>query len=349
MVAWLPNTKHGAIGVDIGGRSVKLLQFNAPKSGLADAGRWELSTAAVANREERRRELGEALRQLRQGREFRGREAVLSLGAGQLFVQNVRVPKASGEELEKLVRREAEGRLPFPADEAELRFLEAADVRQGETTRREVILLACHRPVLDELLSTVVDGGLRPVAVDVEPLAVLRCYCHQYRREDDHTQRVLYVRVGASNTLVIIARGFEPLFIKYLDVGGRQMDEALARYLGMELADASTLRRNNGDRRAEQQDPEVSRSVQDALRPIIEQLADELSMCVRYHSVTFRGQPLSRIVVTGGEAWPAMVEALSRRIDLKLELGDPLRPFDGASLPGRKAQWDVAAGLALRS
>ena len=80
----------------------------------------------------------------------------------ELFVQNVRLAKAPSSEMERLVRQEAAGRLPFPAAEADIRFLEAADVRQGETTRREVILLACHKPMVDQLLK--VDRRRGPVA-----------------------------------------------------------------------------------------------------------------------------------------------------------------------------------------
>jgi hypothetical protein len=31
------------------------------------------------------------------------------------------------------------------------------------------------------------------------------------------------------------------------------------------------------------------------------------------------------------------------------EIGNPLRAFEPASVPGRRSQWDVALGLALRT
>jgi type IV pilus assembly protein PilM len=71
-------------------------------------------------------------------------------------------------------------------------------------------------------------------------------------------------------------------------------------------------------------------------------------MCVRYHSVTFRGQPLSRVVIGGGEAAPTLAEELSARLDLPCELGDPLRSFEMAIQTGRRGQWDLAVGVALR-
>ena len=340
--------RKSPIGVDIGGRSVKLLQLNAERTRLLEAVRWDLPQGAAGEGQAADANLGDALKQAREGRGFRGRDSVLCLGARQLFVQNLRVPKVPAAELEQAVRQEVGGRLPFPVDQADVRFLEAADVRQGDMVRREVIVLACHLPVLAELLNAAEAAGLRPAAVDAEPLALLRCYTSQFRRDEDKDQRAIFVHLGVSNTAVIIAQGDAPLFIKYIDLGGQHFDEAVARRLEMPLEEAWALRRHNGDRRADQQDPEVARSIAESLRPVIERLAKEISLCVRYHSVTFRGQPLARLVLGGGEAAPALVEQLAQRLNLKCELGDPLRPFELTRVPGRNTQWDVAAGLALR-
>jgi type IV pilus assembly protein PilM len=350
MVGWITKKRFGPIGVDIGTRSIKLVQFSADQARLIEAVRWEIDPAVGGEPTpaERAALLSDALVRAREGRKFRGREVVLCLGGREMFVQNIRVTKAPPAELERIVQQEAVGRIPFPAPEAEIRFLQAADVRQGDTVKREVILLACHRPVLEQLLQVVENAGLRPIAVDVEPAALLRCYVKQYRRDEDRQQRALFVHIGATNTVAVIAGGCDALFVKYIDAGGRQMDEAVARHLKMGLDDAAALRRHNGDRRADQQDPDVARSVMEATRPVIDRLASELSLCARYHSVTFRGTPLARVVLGGGEAAASLVEALSPRLDLKCELGDPLRAFETFVAGERKGQWAVAAGLALR-
>ncbi|HEY2882726.1 MAG TPA: pilus assembly protein PilM [Pirellulales bacterium] len=391
----------GPIGVDIGSRSVKLLQFNADRTRVVDAARRELpplgvrhvdqmdetrrmekvaggkafqsenarsaeaksarqaenqtvgQTAAVQDNAEMAKwytALTEAIRAIREGGNFRGREAVVCLGARELLVQNLRLPKAATPgEMEGLVHQEAAGRMPFPHDEAEIRFLEAADVRQGDSVKREVILLACHRPPLERMLAAIEAGGLKTTAVDVEPLALLRCYGWQFRRDEDRHQRAMFIHMGAESAAVVIAHGREPLFIKYIDVGGRHMDEAVAAHLKMELPAATALRRHNGDRRSDQQDPEIAKSVAEASRSVLERLTTELAMCVRYHSVTFRGQPLARMVIGGGEASTALAEELSTRLDLKCELGDPLRNFELAIQTGRRGQWDLAVGMALRT
>ncbi|NQU24594.1 MAG: pilus assembly protein PilM [Candidatus Nealsonbacteria bacterium] len=348
MVGWTTKSRCGPIGVDIGSRSVKLLQFDAQRTAVAEAARWDLPLEPPANDRQRDAQIVEAIARAREGKGFRGRKAVFCLGAGDLFVQNLRVPQASGDELTKIVLCEAAGRLPFGNDEAEIRYLEAADVRQGDTVRREVILMACRREQIQRIVSLAEQTGLSPVAIDVEPTALLRCYGSQFRRDDDQQRRVMFANIGAANTVVVIARGTDAMFVKYVDVGGRHLDEAMAQRLKMSLADAMALRRHNGDRRVDQRDPEIEQSIAESIRPVLDRLANELSMCLRYYSVTFRGQPLSQLVLGGGEANQSIAEWLSARINLACQLGDPLRDHANAIPAGPAGQWDVAAGLALR-
>lgn len=368
MVTWFKSSRCSPIGIDIGSRSIKLVQFDAARSELRETARWDLSpnddVGAISNRPNAGRlEIGptgnadaagrdaqiiEAIRQARQGRKFRGSDAVLCLGAGSLFVQNIRVAPANGDELGKIVSMEAAGRLPFSSEEAEIRFLHADDIRQGDAVRREMILMASHRPVIQRLLTIAESAGLRPVAIDAEPMALLRCYVRQFRRDDDQQRRRMFVNVGASTTQILIARDGDPMFVKYIELGGRHFDEAVARNLKMSASDATALRRHNGDRRADQRDPDIARSIGESVRPVLERLAQEISLCLRYYSVTFRGQPLEQVVLTGGEANASLQEWLGGRIDVPCELGNPLRSFQKAPTAGRVSQWDVAAGLALR-
>ena len=336
------------IGVDVSRRSVRLLQMDADRGAVVQMARWDLPQLADGGDEKKWDQMvSGAIKQAYQSHRFQGREAVLCLGGEQLFVQNIRVSKSRDADLTTVIQQEAAGKVPFPINEAEIRFLEAADIRQGDTTRREVILFACHRPELERYLACIVAAGLRPVAVDVEPSALLRCYSWQHRRDHDREQRVMYIHVGSTNSSVVVAQGSNILFVKYLDVGGALMDDAVARGLGMESDAATVLRLHNSERRRDQQDPEVSAGVSQALRPVLDQFANEILLCVRYHSVTFRGQALARVVFSGSDATEEMATQLGQRLNLQCELGNPLRAqTDGK--PERVVQWDIAAGLALR-
>ncbi|MAD81236.1 MAG: hypothetical protein CMJ50_10385 [Planctomycetaceae bacterium] len=357
MIASLTRKRHSPIGVDIGRRSVKLVQLSADHSSLVDAVRCELpATGSTASQESSDGESPSddhlfiaTLQQAREGRNFRGRDAVICLNDRQLFLQNIRVPKQDDDALFRSVQQEAAGRIPFPVADTDIRYLEAADIRHGDAVMREIILVACHRPVLDRTLAIVSNAGLRPIAVDIEPAALLRSFSSQFRRAQDMQDRSLLVHIGQASTAVVIAEGDSALFIKYIDFGGQHLDQSVARSLKMQLAEASALRRYNGDRRTDRQDPEIARSVTRAIRPELDRLVAELSKCIRYHSVTFRGQPLARLVLSGGEAAEELLEALSKRLGFKCELSDPFRVYPTPLDCGRHGQWDVATGLALRA
>lgn len=347
MVGWFSQRRCGPIAIDWGHGSLKLLQLTADQSSVCAAAWVAFPGDDDPDPASRDAAAVETLRESLEAHGFRGRSAVICLGARELFVQNVRVPKTE-ESLAAMVRQEAASRLPFQLNEAELRYLEAGDVRQGDRTKREVIVMACRQAALDRELEIIERAGLRPVAVDAEPLALIRCYQHIYRREEDRHTAALLIHLGASNTVVIIVQGDRVLFIKYLDVGGRHFDESAARLLKMKVSDAALLRRHNGERRSDRQDPEIARTVSDAIRPVMDRLAGEISLCLRYHSVTFRGHKLTRMVLGGGEATPNLASWFEQRLDLPVEIAEPLRGCDVQLLPGRVPQWDVAAGMALR-
>jgi len=178
MMNWLSSQRCGPIGVDLGARCVKLMQFSADRSRLLAAERWDLPYVEKLPPPQRDAQLAEAIRRARESQRFRGRDAVVGLGASEMFVQNLRVPMARGEALGQIVRQEAAGRLPFEG-EAEIRFIEAGDVRQGESVKREVILMATRKSALQRALAVIEQAELRPVAVDAEPLALARCLSRQ--------------------------------------------------------------------------------------------------------------------------------------------------------------------------
>ncbi len=347
MISFLRFSRTGPIGVDIGSSAVKLLQLSADRRQVVDSVCWELPRGEDGLPVRTEEAVLQTICRARESHNFRGREAVLALGAEELFVQNIRLPQSSGESLEKLVCSEAANRLPFDAAEAEIRFLQTEAVRQGDTLRLEVVVLACTRAIIQQKVALAEKAGFVPVAMEPQPLALLRCYSKQYRRESDQQRRTMYVNIGAGATTVLIARGNDLMFIKPVSLGGRDMDAAVAHHLEMSAAEASALRRHHGDRRADQRDPEISRAIQEAVRPVWERLANELAMCIRYFSITFRGDPLSCLVLGGGEAAKDLADWLANQLNLPCELADPFRAFDNRPAAGRVGQWDVAAGLAM--
>jgi type IV pilus assembly protein PilM len=292
--------------------------------------------------------------------EFSGKEVVLGLSSNQLFVQNVRVPRLPDDELSKVVRWEIEERLPEDFGDAEVRHLVAGDIRapsgtgEGSEIKREVIVLACRRKSIQDLITLLESLQLRPRAIDVSACALVRASQLMLRRRVDEQSAFLFIDVGAGGTTAIVTRGVEILLIKALPVGGQTMDRIVARKLKLSPEDASLARHPRGNAGATS-DPDLARVVSDAIRGEVESLAAELLMCVRYHSVTFRGNRITQAMLFGGEGDTQLATQFSSRIDIPCELADPFQGLDVAPeaeaqlSTTRRGQWVVALGLCSRT
>jgi Tfp pilus assembly PilM family ATPase len=84
-------------------------------------------------------------------------------------------------------------------------------------------------------------------------------------------------------------------------------------------------------------------------------LAHEVSLCVRYYSVTFRGAKPERCILAGGEASePRLAECFQDALHLSTGVGRPLDSIASggrasARVRGSGVEWASAVGLSLRA
>lgn len=341
------------IGLHLGPRTVRLVQLNARGEGpairaMAEA---ELPPEEDSIPETRDREVAAIVRRLISDHGFRGRQVASCLGAQDLFVQNVRIPQLPPEEVESVLTWEAAERLPYPVADAELRHIFAGTLKQEGNQKQEVILLACHRGVIERHVQVLEMAGLTPVTVDLEPCAILRSLLPASAVVSAGTRRA-YLNLGESATTVIFADGDQILFLKSIAGGGQQLDLAVARHLEIELSEAVRMRASVMASGELDPQSEVHRSVIDSIRAPLEAINSDVELCLRYYKVTFRGKPLDRIVLTGSESSRWMAEFLEERLGTRCELGNP---FANVALPGRSAEppvrqgsWTTAVGLSRR-
>jgi Tfp pilus assembly PilM family ATPase len=87
---------------------------------------------------------------------------------------------------------------------------------------------------------------------------------------------------------------------------------------------------------------------------VLESLADELSMCARYHAACFAGKAIDRVVFLGGEARQiGLCQYLAESLHTPAKSGDPLSRLLGATPPSALPDpalphpaWAVVCGLA---
>ncbi len=360
-MGFFSSRKLSPIGVEIGCRAIKMAQMEYGEGPGRVVALAQHPLPLAESPDERMKAIRNGMAGLLRGGGFKGREVVFGLNAQQLFIQNVRLPRLPDDEMAKVVRWEAEERLPEDFGDAEVRHLVAGDVRnptaagEGSEVRREVILLACRRKELNELIELLDSLRLVPTAIDVPACALARITQTFLRRKADEQTSFLFIDMGVGMSTAVVTRGSEILLIKPLPMGGLSMDRLVARKLKLTLDEAALARRQWAADAGDSIDPVLARAVGEAVRSEVEALAGELLMCIRYHSVTFRGNRIAKTVLLGGEGNPRFAEQLSSRIDTPCDLGDP---FTGLELSdrvteqlksSRPGQWAVVLGLCLRT
>ena len=340
-----------AIGLHLGPRVATMVQVSGSpeRAELTALAQGLLPARGELTDEQFDEQVAATLKLLTSEHGFRGRQVVSCVPAGDLHLQSVRLPLLPPAELEKVVRWEAQERLPFPAANAELRYLQAGQIRQDANVKQEVVLMACQQTVLQRHLRILESAALVPVAIDVEPCAVLRAFRNGQSGNND---RVAYLHLGDSLTTVFIADGDTILFLKYVGCGGREMDQAVAKHLELDLPEAMRLRASVTNSAELDSQSDVHRSVIEAIRPQLEALASELELCFRYFMVTFRGQQATKLIVTGCEASPWLSEYIGHSLSYPVEVGNPFVSLtqspESSSMPEHPGRWAAALGLCLR-
>jgi type IV pilus assembly protein PilM len=344
------------IGVDIGHDSVKLLQLVVTGRSLTvhAAARRMLDVSRQPAGELVSAQAIEAVRELLRGGNFYGRNAVAALPRQVVMVKNLRLPQLPASELPAVVQFEARNILAFDGDEMHIEFIPAGEVRQGGDVRQEVIVLAARRTDIDCFVEAVHRTGLVLESLDIEPCALYRGIDRFVRRREDEQEVHVMIDLGMQRSQVLIGKGRDISFFKSVDIGGAAFNEAVSKKLGITVEEARTLRRRiSASDEGAQRDP-VRQAVLDATRSIMEDLAKEVSLCMRYYSVTFRGQRPARVRLFGGEAVdPQLLAILNFVLGVPVETGRPLFSVNCDGMKdlerhGAASEWATALGLGLK-
>jgi type IV pilus assembly protein PilM len=168
----------------------------------------------------------------------------------------------------------------------------------------------------------------------------------------------IIVDVGECTTEVMVTRGRVIAFYKQIEVGGRAMTKMAAERLGLDPATVADLRqrRMSGvSGRDSAIDAKVERALFDAVRPLMNDLAQEVTLCLRYYSVTFRGSRPDGVIVVGQDAAePNLAATLGDALHVPASVGRALDGFDLSRVGGvidastGGPQWGVCVGLTTR-
>jgi Tfp pilus assembly PilM family ATPase len=207
------------------------------------------------------------------------------------------------------------------------------------------------------------SAGLKPMSIDIIPCALFRNFERSFRRQEDRENAIIFVDVGSFYTTVIFGRGGEISFVKQIKIGAGDFDSEVASKLGISNREAEVLREElnaenhiTAHEKKQRIDASTRQVMVNAISKIAEKLASEISRCLRYYTVTFRGKHIERAVFTGvGSHENILLDIMRRQLTVEIEIAEPFRGFDLSNekinmmdYRGLLCEWAIAVGLSLK-
>jgi Tfp pilus assembly PilM family ATPase len=218
------------IAIDFGVSSLKLLQISSVESpALVAAACIPTPDELISDRPKRLAFQLEALPKLLQAAAFKGRRAVCAIPAGSAYCKHIQFQTEPDVTVAALVKSAVSAQLGCDPGALVFRHIEVGQVARGNKT--EVICMAAARELVERLMKAMKEAKLEPVGMHLEYTATIRAFDSITRREEDAELTSLYLDIGAGSTKITIAHGRELVFARSLDLGGRHLDQAVAKQL----------------------------------------------------------------------------------------------------------------------
>lgn len=366
------------IGLDVGHNSIKMIQLsiNGEHISVLAADEARIEHSINSDEQSRRSFIISAVRRMLSRGNFQGKNVVSCLPSGKLKITSLRLPETETDEIEHALRKEVAQRFGLDPEKDSMDYVIAGNVRQGDEIKNELILFAIDKETIQDHIKMLSEAGLKPLAIDTIPCALFRSFERSLRRQEDRNCTVVFVDVGSRVTTVVFGREGKISFVKEIPIGGEKFNQEVAAKLNISIGEADMLRdalrmerglsmpkhdstTQESSVNGQEMDASTRQIMVDAVSAVVEELAREISLCLRYYTVTFRGKRVERAVIAGGGAYEdILLSVLRRHLTVEIEVAQPLRGFDLSSKRtnlnfdsdrrGFLCEWAIAVGLSLK-
>ncbi len=286
------------------------------------------------------------------GKKIKTKYIVASLPEEKSFLQVIQMPKMTEEEMKLAVPLEAENYIPMPIDEAYLDFQVISPIKEY-FNHPEVLLVAMPKKIVDSYVSCFKKAGLTPIILEAESEAIARALV----KNETNSSLLILVDFGENNTDFIVFSGHSIRFTCSIPISSQLLTQAIADSLKIDFREADKFKIEYG--LSGKKDNVKSEKVFQILTPILEDLAVQIKKYINfyreYSSYEYflpDGKTEKILLCGGGAGLKGLVEFLSKKLDIPVEVGDPLVNFSqkkqNCIIKKDLASFTTAIGLALR-
>lgn len=279
-----------------------------------------------------------------------GNVVVASIPETQSFVRVLEIPAMADRDVDEAVQWAVRQHIPFDLDRVYLDW-QAVIEPSLDRKRRQVLVGAVQRDVVDPLLQALDGVGLKVAAFELEAQAIVRSILPRDARD---VRGVLIIDLGATSTNVIFFDQGVIYFTTSVQSGGDDLTQQLSHNLHIQPQIAAEQKALVGV-----QNGQVSQTdVATALREGTLQLLSRVQQVVREMQAQFADgeRPVKAVLLSGGSAnLPGITQVFAEVFPgIPIEMGNPFinmvndvnHPVPLS--PADSSHFVTALGLALR-
>ena len=338
------------VGVDIGSSSVKAVELRG-KGGdfqLLSLGYEGLQPDSVVDGQIMElNAVSTAIGNIFNEHKIKTTQVAAGVNGHSVIVKNIVLPQMTEDELQESFAWHAEEHIPFDISDVNLDY----HVTGSTPDEIHVLMAACKRDKVANLKQTIQLAGKQPAVIDVDAFALQNCYELNYDPQPGHV--VALLNIGASTTNINILNGARSVFTRDATFGGNQYTSLLQKELGLTFDQAERVKRG-----MPLPDDVEHREIEPILDTVSDILALEIQKTMDFYRATVEDgeSAVQQILVSGGGSkLKGLVEFLSKRFEIPVEMFDPFRKirvdsrgFDPEYMREIVPEMAIAVGLALR-
>lgn len=336
------------LSLDVGSASTKLLEVrsNGSRAQVLAFGIMPTPQGAVqSNMIYEPTAVADVVRSIIDSKGMQARKVVTAVPGPAVIIKRMTLPAQSAQEMENTILIEAGNFIPEDLENVNLDYQITDYLDDGK--RMDVVLVAAKRDIVASYTDTARAAGLTPVVVDVDYFALENMYELNYDAQPD--QVVALVNIGARYSSINILKGGRSTFTGDVPVGGRDVTETLMRELRIGVEEAEAVKCGGTVRSVA---PEQAETV---LTAAADALIDEIHHALGFFWTAATDEAINTVCLSGGSVrLAALAEALSRRLDVPVQVADPLARVtvgpraETPNLRQHAPALAVAIGLAVR-
>jgi type IV pilus assembly protein PilM len=339
---------NSMIGLDIGKSSIKSVEFEFFKEevilkniGIAGLSFETIIDELIINSNE----IIEKIRKLLNHYKITSKKTSVSIPGNSVIIKRLELSGETFDDIKRQVDAEAPNHIPYNISDVEITF--HVSEKNGESDKREVLLIAVKKEILDDYVDILIESGLKPEIADIDFFALQNIFEFNYREDIRPEDTIALLNVGINIINIVILKDFKSLFYRDSTIANYTQYIRLMESLNTDFLTLESWKISH----------ESNKDVREFIHTTKKNILTEISKGIDLFLNSSDTDYIDKIFLSGGGVMQKGLKnaIIDRFPDSEVDYLNPFKKividdnaFDPEYINYIQPQFSIAAGLAIR-